>query len=295
MPCICYLISRLGSWLLCSPVVSQTQWKYPASPLRLHVGILMGMEWDGSTSCCLSQVPKKPGCSCERCSGELGVLWLFALLLSTLQGCCFGSASIFLLPARYLREHAGESSVFFKVWKQHGKLLPCMSLHGIVNLTLSSLHMEMQGVHCSPVKGVFSSGTMGVNAFSSCPAFCFWEIICTWNLHLFSIWEKKYVHPAVVLTYGNSFSSGLQAVRWMGWAELPHQSAPQGGKKGSQPQTNVYRKFSLQWISLFQWNNRRVLCCIIHASSLFWYYLWILANNRWLRPLLFWEVGRWKH
>lgn len=57
-------------------------------------GCTLGYWWewrgDGSTSCCLSQVPRKPGCSCGRCSGEMGVLWLFALLLSTLLGYCFG-------------------------------------------------------------------------------------------------------------------------------------------------------------------------------------------------------------
>lgn len=103
-------------------------------------------------------------------------------------------------------------------------------------------------------------------------------LILLWSLHLIGI---------SALGYSNQ-------VNGVGWAS-PQQPAPQGGKEGSQHQTSVYRKVSLQWISLFQWNNRRVLCCIIRASSLFWYYLWILANNRWLRPLLFWEVGKWNH
>lgn len=216
MPCIYCLICWLGSWLPCSPVVSQTQWKYPASPLRLHMGILMGMEWDGSISCCLSQVPRKPGYSSERCSGETGVLWLFALLLSTLQGYYFGSASIFPLPTKCLREQAEESSDFFKIWKQHGKLLPCMNLHGIVNLTHSSLYLEMHGDHRSPMEGFFSSGSMGIK--------CFFLLSCLLllgnRLHLefVSLFHmgKEGVHPAVVPTYGKSFSSGLQAVRWTG-------------------------------------------------------------------------------
>lgn len=296
MPCIYYLICWLGNWLPCSPVVSQTPWQYPAGPLRLHIGMLMGIEWDGSTSCCLSQVPRKPRCSCERCSGETGVLWLFALLLSILEALYFGSSSIFPLSTRCLREQAEESSGFFKMWKQHGKLLLCMSLHGIVNLIHSSLYMEKQGVHSSLMRGFFSSGTMDITFFFllSC------LLLLGNHLHLefasvFHMGKEAcssccgpYIWQVCQLWVTGSQVNGV------GWASPP-QSSPQGGKKGSQCQTNVYRKFSLQWISLFQWNNRRGLCCIIHASLLFWYYLWILANNRWLRPLLFWEVGRWKH
>lgn len=163
------------------------------------------------------QVPGKPGRNCERYSGETGALWLSGLLLSTLQGCCFGFTSIFPLPTRCLRECAEESSGLFKVWKQHGKLLPCMKLNGIANWTHSSLCKEMQAglrkLPCERQWEFLAQAPLALNVFSSCPAFCYWEIICTWILLLFSIWEKNRVHPPVVLTDGISFSSALEVVR----------------------------------------------------------------------------------
>lgn len=210
MPCIYYLICWLGNWLPCSPVVSQTPWQYPAGPLRLHIGMLMGIEWDGSTSCCLSQVPRKPRCSCERCSGETGVLWLFALLLSILEALYFGSSSIFPLPTRCLREQAEESSGFFKMWKQHGKLLLCMSLHGIVNLIHSSLYMEKQGVHSSLMKAfqlwhhghyiLFPLVLPSAFGKSSAPGICICfpygkrsMLILLWPLHMASLSALGYM------------------------------------------------------------------------------------------------------
>jgi len=88
------------------------------------------------------QAPRKPWCSCERDSGEAGALWLSGLLLSTLQGYCFGFSSIFPSPARCLREHAEESSGLFKMWKKHRKHLPCVN--GNANLTHSSPSQETQ-------------------------------------------------------------------------------------------------------------------------------------------------------
>lgn len=144
--------------------------------------------------------------------------------------------------------------------------------------------------------GVFSTGTIGIK--------CFFLLSC-----LLLLGNHLHLDFASLFHMGKeSCSSSCGPYRWHLFQlrvrggqvngvgrRSPRQPAPRGGKKGSQCQTDVYRKFSLQWISLLQRNNRRVWCCIIHASSLFWFYLWILANNRWLRPLLFWEIGRWKH
>ena len=162
------------------------------------------------------QVPRKPGCSCERYSRETGALRLSGLLLSTLQGYCFGFTSIFPLPTRCLRERAQEGSGLFKIWKQHGMLLPCIRLNGTANFTHSSMCKETQAglrkLPCERQWDFLALAPLALNVFSSCPAFFYWEIICTWILLLFSIWEKNHVHPPVVLTDG-SFSFVLEAVR----------------------------------------------------------------------------------
>lgn len=134
---------------------------------------------------------------------------------------------------------------------------------------------------------------LALNGFSSCPACCYWEIICTWILLLFFHMGKESCLSSCGPYRWHLFHLRVRGsqVKGVGWGS-PRQPFPRGGEKGSQCQTNVYRKFSLQWISLLQQNNRRVWYYIIHASSLFWFYLWILANNRWLGPLLFWEIGR---
>lgn len=112
---------------------------------------------------------------------------------------------------------------FFSKWESNKEsfshVWACMALW----IWLTLLSTWRCRVSTAPLWKAFSAlAPWALNAFSSRPAFCFWEIICIWDLRPFSIWKKKHVHPAVALTYGKSFSSGLQAVRGMGWAELPY-------------------------------------------------------------------------
>lgn len=145
----------------------------------------------------------------------------------------------FPMPTGFLRECAEGSSGLFKIRKQHGKLLPRTRLNGIANLTHSSLCEETQAglrkLPCARQWDFLALALLALNGFSSCPALCYWEIICTWILLLFSIWEKNRVYPPVVLADGISFSSALEAVRWMGWAEVPHisRSLAEGRREAS--------------------------------------------------------------
>lgn len=60
--------------------------------------------------------------------------------------------------------------------------------------------------------GFLALAPLALNRFSSRPAFCCWEIICTWTLLLWSVWETHPVHPPAVLTDGISSSSVLEVM-----------------------------------------------------------------------------------
>lgn len=136
------------------------------------------------------------------CGGNRGALtlWFAAQHFARLL---FWLYLPFPLPNRCLRERAEKSSGLFKIWKQHRKLLPCMRLNGSANLTHSSLCKQTQAglrkLPCEKQWGFSALAPLALNVFSSCPAFCYWEIICTWILLLFSIWQKNRAHPPVYL------------------------------------------------------------------------------------------------
>lgn len=85
-------------------------------------------------------------------------------------------------------------------------------------------------------KGFSALAPWALNAFLSCPVFCSWEIICTWDLHLFSIWKKKRVHAAVALMASLSPLGYRQSGGW-GGLSLPT-SAGSSGRGERQPASN---------------------------------------------------------
>lgn len=203
------------------------------------------------------------------------------------------------------RERAEETQVFAKYGNHTAGLchvcswvvLQAWLAHLCARRQAGAPQLVCTGFRKAPLykTGIFSSGTAGTKFIFP---LVLPSAIGKWlHLDFASLFHrgKALCSPSYSPSYSPHRWHLLQLCGRDGWARSAAVPLAWRRRASLQCESDVCRKLSLQWVSLCQWNNMKIWCYVIHASSLFRFYLWILANNRWLRRSLCWEIRRWKH